>query len=193
MKRGCEVVFTSFHSYPYVGAGFQEKIGRLVRKLARHQPHTVLFHVPFTAVQEAIKASCPEPYRTVLYRRMMHRIADRIAERSKAGAIVTGDSLGQVASQTMENLTCIQDASTLPILQPLIAFDKAETIEVARRIGTYETSIEAVQDCCTVFQPRKPILRGRPEACRAAEETLDVDALVHEAIEQADRKVVTPV
>ena len=192
MKRGCEVVLASFHSYPYVGAAFQEKVGRLARTLARYQPRTVIHHVPFTEVQEAIKARCPEAYRTVLYRRMMHRIAERIARDADAGAIVTGDSLGQVASQTMENLTCIQDVSTLPLVQPLIAFDKAETIARARKIGTFDVSIEEVQDCCTVFQPTKPILRGRPEVCREAEEELDLEGLVHAAVERAERKVVEP-
>jgi thiamine biosynthesis protein ThiI len=181
MKRGCEVVFLSFHSRPWVGPGFERKVERLVGVLARYQPRSRLVLAPFAAIQERIRELAPEPYRTVLYRRMMQRIAARVARDERALAIVTGESLGQVASQTLENLTCIGAASELLVLRPLIGFDKAETIALARRLGTYEISIETEPDCCTVFQPERPVIRGRLEACLDAEQALGVDELVERA------------
>jgi len=192
MKRGCRVAFVSFHSYPYIGEGSRHKIVKLVRQLARYQPESVLYSVPFAAIQETIRDRAPEGYRTVLYRRMMQRIATRIAEREGAGALVTGESLGQVASQTMENLTCIEDASGLPVLRPLIAFDKQETIDRAERIGTLELSQQPEPDCCTVFTPRKPVIRGRVQACREAEASMDVETRVEAALAGAERSVVEP-
>ncbi|MCZ6598710.1 MAG: tRNA 4-thiouridine(8) synthase ThiI [Planctomycetota bacterium] len=183
MKRGCVVAFLSFHSYPYLGESSKLKIVKLVRELARWQPRTRLYVAPFTEVQIAIRDHAPEPYRTVLYRRMMQRIAGRVARMEKAGAVVTGESLGQVASQTMENIACIQDAADLPVLRPLIGFDKTEAIALARRIGTYPISILPEPDCCTVFQPSKPVIRGRVERCARAEAQLDVEGLVARAVE----------
>ncbi len=193
MKRGCEVRFVSFHSYPYLGESSKEKIRRLVRALHRYQRRSILLSVPFTEVQTEIRDRCPEPYRTVLYRRMMQRIACEVAVREKAAAVVTGESLGQVASQTLENLTCIGAASSLPVLRPLLGFDKQETIERARRIGTYDVSILPEPDCCTVFQPKKPVIRGRLDACAAAEELIDVEGLVRDAVAGAERIEIEPV
>ena len=150
----------------------------LVRALARFQPTSRLFIVPFTEVQTTVRDVAPEAYRTVLYRRMMQRIAVRLAEESRILALVTGESLGQVASQTLENLTCIGAASSLPVLRPLITFDKQETIELARRIGTFELSILPEPDCCTVFQPEHAVIYGTVEECERAEALLDVEGLV---------------
>jgi tRNA uracil 4-sulfurtransferase len=182
MKRGCAVAFASFHSYPYLGESSKRKIERLVRALARYQPRNRLYVVPFTRIQVAIRDAAPEGYRTILYRRMMQRLAGRIAALERAGAVVTGESLGQVASQTLENLTCIEAASELPVLRPLIAFDKSETIAVARRIGTFAISSEPEPDCCTVFQPARPVIRGTLKLCAAAESGLDLEALSEEAM-----------
>jgi len=182
MKRGCDVSYVSFHSYPYLGDATRRKIARIAGGLSRWQPRTVLHVVPFTKVQEAIRDGAPEPYRTVLYRRMMQRIACRLGERVQAGGIVTGESLGQVASQTLENIGCIEEASSLPVLRPLLGFDKEETIRIARRIGTYELSILPEPDCCTVFQPTRPVIRGTVARCHEAEANLDVEALVEEAV-----------
>lgn len=190
MKRGCEVVFCAFHSFPYIGESYLAKVRRLVARLARFQVNSVLHEVPFTAIQEAIRDGAPPSYRTVLYRRQMARVACRIAAREKASALITGESLGQVASQTLENLTCIGAASSLPVLRPLVAFDKFETIELARKIGTFDLSIEPEPDCCTVFQPKKPILRGRIEVCEDAEGSLDLDALIDAALEASERRVI---
>jgi thiamine biosynthesis protein ThiI len=188
MKRGCEAVLLSFHSYPWVGRGFEHKVERLASALARYQPRTRLVLAPLAEIQVAIRDVAKPAYRTVLYRRMMQRIATRLAAEERAGAVVTGDSLGQVASQTLENLTCIEAASELPVLRPLIGFDKSETIAVAQRIGTFALSIENEPDCCTVFQPERPVIFGKLSECLAAESELDVPGLVERAL--AERRTV---
>jgi thiamine biosynthesis protein ThiI len=192
MKRGCTAVLLSFHSYPWVGQGFERKVERLCEVLARYQPRTRLVLAPLAEIQVAIRDAAPSAYRTVLYRRMMQRIASRLAEVEKARAIVTGESLGQVASQTLENLACIEEASALPVLRPLIGFDKQETIELAQRIGTFSISIENEPDCCTVFQPEKPAIYGRAEDCTRAEGLLDVEGLVQRAFESRRTLEVNP-
>ena len=189
MKRGCHATFVSFHSAPYLGEPSKEKIRRLARALSRYQRAARLYQVPFAAVQEAIRDRCPEPYRTVLYRRMMQRIACKLAPREHSAAIVTGESVGQVASQTLENLRCIEEASELPVLRPLIANDKQETIALARRIGTFDISTSPEPDCCTVFQPNEPVIRGRVWLCRDAEKRIDVERLVAEAVDGAELEV----
>ena len=192
MKRGCEVTFLSFHSYPWVGLGFERKVERLVRVLARYQPSSKLVFAPLAEIQTRIREGASPAYRTVLYRRMMQRIATALAVRSGALALVTGDSLGQVASQTLENLTCIEAASELTVLRPLLCFDKTETIALARRIGTFELSIEAEPDCCTVFQPERPVIRGKPELCAEAEAGLELDGLIQAAFDARRTLEVEP-
>jgi thiamine biosynthesis protein ThiI len=186
MKRGCEVRFVTFHSYPYVGEPARKKVVDLVRVLARYQPRSRLFVVPFTEAQLAIKGAGRESYRTVLYRRMMQRIASRLAAREGAQALVTGECLGQVASQTLENMTCIGEAARQPVLRPVVSYDKQEIVELARRIGTFELSSVQEPDCCTLFMPERPVLRGRIEVCREAEEGLDVDDLAQRAAAGAE-------
>jgi thiamine biosynthesis protein ThiI len=190
MKRGCEVVYASFHSYPFIGESYMAKIRRLVRSLARFQPHSVLYQVPFSEIQVAIRDNTPHSYRTVLYRRMMQRISSDIADREKALALVTGESIGQVASQTLENMSCIGAASRHPVIRPLVTFDKTETIAIAERIGTFELSIEPEPDCCTVFQPKRPIIRGKLAICLDAETSIDVDGLVQAAMQGSVREVI---
>ena len=190
MKRGCQVSFVTYHSYPYIGESAKKKVADLVRVLARYQGTGRLAVVPFVEVQTAIRDGAPEAYRTVLYRRMMQRIASELSQRHGYKALVTGDSLGQVASQTLENLACIVEASSLPVLQPLIGFDKEEIIERARRIGTFDTSLVPEPDCCTVFQPRSPMIRGRIEDCLAAERELDVTGLVQRAVDGVESLTV---
>ena len=189
-KRGCEVHFVTFHSHPFIGEPARKKVLDLVRVLARYQPRTELHVVPFAACQLAIRALGHESYRTVLYRRMMQRIATALAAESGALALVTGDSLGQVASQTLENLTCIGAAAGLPVLRPLIGFDKQETIALARRIGTHDLSALQEPDCCTLFMPSRPVIRGRVETCEELEARLDVAALVEQALAQRERLAV---
>ncbi len=182
MKRGCRVSFVTYHSHPYIGDASKKKVIDLVRKLTRYQPTARVFVVPFTEIQVAIRDGAPEAYRTVLYRRMMQRIASHLAHRDKCKALLTGESMGQVASQTLENLTCIEAAAELPVIRPLVCYDKEEAIERAREIGTFELSILPEPDCCTVFMPRKPIIHGRVESCERAEAELEVERLVAAAL-----------
>ncbi len=183
MKRGLHVSFVTFHSYPYVGDASKRKVIELARILARwQQPSSRLFVVPFAEIQTSIRDAAPESYRTVLYRRMMQRIAARIAADEGLAALVTGESLGQVASQTLENIDCIESASPARVLRPLIGFDKEDTVAIARRIGTFATSARQEPDCCTVFLPERPVLRGSVGACEEAESKLDVATLVDRAM-----------
>ncbi|PCH79413.1 MAG: tRNA 4-thiouridine(8) synthase ThiI [Planctomycetota bacterium] len=187
MKRGMRVDFVSFYSYPHVGPRTRDKIIRQVENLSRWQPQATLNIVPFAAIQEAIRDNCPPSYRTVLYRRAMQRIATKLAFRSKCKALITGESVGQVASQTLENIRVIEEASGLPVLRPLVTFDKQEAIDIARRIGTFETSNLPAPDCCTVFQPEHPILYGKLEEALAAEAALDINQLTIDAVRANER------
>ena len=186
MKRGCEVVFVHFHSYPYLDRTTQEKVTALVRHLTPYQSTSTLYMVPFGDIQRAISVTVEPPYRVVLYRRMMVRIAERVADREGAKALVTGESIGQVASQTLENVLAINDVAKLPILRPLIGMDKEEIIEEAKRIGTYETSIVPDQDCCQLFVPRHPATKTRPDELASKEGGLDIEGWVEMALEGAE-------
>jgi thiamine biosynthesis protein ThiI len=187
MKRGMRVELVSFYSFPFIGPQTREKIIRLAEHLATWQPTTILHMVPFADIQVAIRDHCPEEYRTVLYRRAMQRIASRLASRRKCKALITGESLGQVASQTLANLSVIEEASSLPVLRPLVTLDKVEIIEQAKRIGTLETSNLPAPDCCTVFQPSSPIIHGKLEDALEAEASLDMQTLTLDAIRGAER------
>ena len=158
----------------------------LVIHLSRYQPETTLIHIPFAEVQKAIKSKCLEKNRTLLYRRLMFRIANRLLTSYGALAFVTGEALGQVASQTMENLACTEDAAEVPVLRPLIGMGKGEITEWARKIGTYPISIQPFQDCCTVFQPRSPEIHGVVRMIKADEEKLELETLCADAIEKAE-------
>ncbi|RMH02632.1 MAG: tRNA 4-thiouridine(8) synthase ThiI [Planctomycetota bacterium] len=187
MKRGMRVDLVSFYSFPHVGPQLREKLIRQARALSRWQPRCQLSIVPFTAIQEAIRDCCPAPYRTVLYRRAMQRLAGRLARRVRAKALVTGESVGQVASQTLENLAVIEEACPLPVLRPLVCMDKQEIVDLARRIGTLEISHLPAPDCCTVFQPEHPVIYGRLDEALAAEAALDLPALTAEALRGTER------
>ena len=182
MSRGCEVAFVHFQSFPYLDASSRDKAIILVRELTRWQHKSRLHVVSFGDVQHQIVASCPAPLRVVLYRRFMLRIGQAIAERERAEALVTGESLGQVSSQTLSNLATIDNATTLPVLRPLVGLDKEAIIREARELGTYETSIEPDQDCCTLFTPRNPATNSTIAQAEAAESALDVAALVELAL-----------
>jgi len=183
MKRGCRVDFVHFHSYPFLDRTSQQKARQLAQILTRHQYAARLFLVPFGEVQQQIVGTVPAPYRVVLYRRYMLRIARELAQQSGAEALVTGESLGQVASQTLQNLRVIEAASTLPVLRPLIGMDKAEIMQEAVQIGTYTISIQPDQDCCTLFVPRHPATRSVLADIELAEQALDTNALVQMALE----------
>jgi tRNA uracil 4-sulfurtransferase len=178
MKRGCRVIFVHFHSVPYLPATSQAKARALVERLTAWQYASRLHQVPFGEIQREVVLSVPPPLRVVVYRRLMIRIAEELARRSGALALATGESLGQVASQTLENIARIDEAATLPVLRPLIGMDKLEITAEAQRIGTFEISIEPDADCCTLFTPRHPATRTGTDEIRAAEAGLDLDRLV---------------
>ena len=187
MKRGMRMEFISFYSFPHVGPQTREKIIRLAEKVGEYQPRTILHMIPFAPYQEAIRDNCPASYRTVLYRRAMQRIATAMAKRNRCKALITGESLGQVASQTMQNIAAIEDASGLPVLRPLIGMDKTEAIELAKRIGTFELSTQPVPDCCTVFQPESPVIHGSAAEAQLAEADLDISNLTYAAVTGAEK------
>jgi thiamine biosynthesis protein ThiI len=157
----------------------------LARQLVPYQFHAKLHRVPFEAIQREIVRYAPEKFRVLLYRRMMLRIAEAFARRDKALALVTGDSLGQVASQTLRNLVAVEAAARMPVFRPLIGADKMEILEVARKIGTYDISSEPFHDCCPVFMPRTPALYASAEELAEAEKQLDVPTLVSQGIRGA--------
>ena len=187
MRRGCRVDFVHFHSVPFLDRTSQEKARELARLLVVWGIESDLRLVPFGEVQRQIVAAVARPLRVVLYRRMMLRIAEAIARRAGAEALVTGESLGQVASQTLANLAVIEAAATLPVLRPLIGTDKSEIMTEAERIGTFETSIIPDQDCCTLFVPRHPATRAHLGDVLALEARVDVGALVAQAVAGTER------
>ncbi len=186
MKRGCKVVFVHFHGRPYLSRTSEEKVRDLVSLLTRYQLASRLYLVPFGDIQRRIVLGSPAPLRVVLYRRMMMRIAEQLAEQELCWGLVTGDSLGQVASQTAENLQTVSQVASLPILRPLIGMDKIEITNEAERIGTFETSIEPDQDCCTLFVPPHPNTRCRPDAIQQSETLLPIEEMVREGMKTAE-------
>ena len=184
-KRGVALDMVHFFSYPYTSPEAKDKVLTLAQLLTPWCGRLTVHVVPFTAIQEELRRRCPEELFTVLMRRFMMRIAQEVANRCGAKALVTGESLGQVASQTMLALGTTDDVCEMPVLRPLIGMDKVEIIRIARQIGTFDTSILPYEDCCTVFTPRHPCTRPKLEDVRAAEAALDVDALVNEAFAQS--------
>ncbi len=186
LKRGAKSSFIHFHSYPYTNKFSQEKVIELAKILNQFQFSGKLYMVPFAETQEEIVLNCPEKYRVILYRRFMMRIAEKVARKHGLKAIITGESLGQVASQTLENLAAIEQVANLPVLRPLIAMDKNEIIDLARKIGTYEISARPHDDACTRFMPKHPETRAKLNDILRVEEHLDVQALVDRAYEKIE-------
>jgi tRNA sulfurtransferase ThiI len=182
MRRGCSVLLIHFHSYPILSRASQEKVREIATLLTRHQLRSRLVLVPFGELQQQVLLAVRPELRVVIYRRLMLRIADRLARRWRARALVTGEVIGQVASQTLENLTTIADASTLEVLRPLVGMDKDEICAEAARIGTLSISNIPDQDCCTLFTPRHPATRARREDVLTAETALPIDEMVEAAI-----------
>ena len=191
-KRGLALDMVHFFSYPYTSPEAKDKVIELARLLTPWCGRLTVHVVPFTKIQEELRRSCPEELFTILMRRFMMRIACRVAYRVGAGALVTGESLGQVASQTMSAMRLTGAVCDLPILQPVVGMDKEEIVRIARKIGTFETSILPYEDCCTVFTPRHPRLRPLPGEVEAAEANLDIEALVDEAVKNIERIQVSP-
>ena len=186
-KRGVRLIPVHFFSFPYTSQQAKDKVVELGRQLTEYCGRMTLEVVPFTHIQEEIRDKCPEEYFTLIMRRFMMRIAKRIADANGAKAVVTGENLGQVASQTMEAMASTQAVIDMPVLQPLIGMDKEEIVTLARRIGTFETSILPYEDCCTVFTPRHPRTHPKLKDVEAAESALDIAALVDEAVKGIER------
>lgn len=188
MKRGLRVDYIHFHSGPRTGDASVEKVEALVRQLNRFGGASRLIVVPLRDIQDEIARRCPPEYRILLYRRFMLRIAGRVARRLRARALVTGESLGQVASQTVENLAAVEAAVPMPVLRPLVALDKLEIIDRARRAGTYDLSIRPQTDCCSFLMPDRPATRASARNLAEAEAALDVDSMVRLAVAHRDAR-----
>ena len=186
-KRGVRLIPVHFFSFPYTSQQAKDKVVELGRQLTEYCGRMTLEVVPFTHIQEEIRDKCPEEYFTLIMRRFMMRIAKRIADANGAKAVVTGENLGQVACQTMEAMASTQAVIDMPVLQPLIGMDKEEIVTLARKIGTFETSILPYEDCCTVFTPRHPRTHPKLKDVEAAESALDIAALVDEAVKGIER------
>ncbi len=185
-KRGMKLAAVHFHSYPYTGEAAKEKVITLGKKLSEYSSGMTLYVVKFTHIQEEIHKKCSEEFMITMMRRFMMRITERLAEMHGGQAIITGESLGQVASQTTESITSSNSVVTMPVFRPLIAFDKIETIEIANKIDTYETSILPYEDCCTVFLPKFPVIKPRMDKVLKEESKLDVDELVENALKNVE-------
>ena len=186
-KRGVIVDMIHFHSYPYTSQEALDKVLDLARLLVPYTGKQCVHVVPFTKIQEELRRSCPEELFTILMRRFMMRIACRVAERNGIQALVTGESVGQVASQTLEAMACTNAVCTVPVLRPVVGMDKEEIVRISRKIGTFETSILPYEDCCTVFTPKHPRTKPKIADLEEAEQALDVEALVEEAVANIDR------
>ena len=181
MRRGCRALFVHFHSYPILSRASQEKVRELAALLTRFQFNSTLFLVPFGEIQQRVVLAIAPPLRVVIYRRLMMRIAEAIAREHRGRALTTGEVVGQVASQTLENMTAINEVVSMPVLRPLVGMDKEEITAEAQRLGTYPISIIPDQDCCTLFTPRHPATKARLSDVAIAESRLPVAEMVAEA------------
>ncbi|MHC4490921.1 MAG: tRNA sulfurtransferase, partial [Planctomycetota bacterium] len=186
INRGCRADLLHFHSHPLVDRTTQEKARDLAEILTQWQYRTRLHLVPLAQVQTEVRLHCPERLRVILYRRFMVRIGEWIARRRRCRALVTGESLGQVASQTLSNLATVDAVATLPVLRPLIGMDKQEIVRLAERLETYPISIQPDQDCCRLFVPAHPATKSTPAELEEAERALDVGALAKDAVERTE-------
>jgi thiamine biosynthesis protein ThiI len=191
-RRGVELTAVHFASPPYTSERAEQKAADLLRKVGEYAGRMTMFTVPFTRIQEEIRAKCPEEYFTVIMRRFMMRAAEKIARGEGCGALITGESLGQVASQTLQAIVCTDKAASMPVFRPLIGMDKVDIIALARRIGTYDLSILPYEDCCTVFTPKHPRTRPLPKFIEKAEEALDTDGLVEDCVSRAKVTKIEP-
>jgi len=189
-KRGVELTAIHFASPPYTSERAHEKVVSLLKKVGEYAGRMEMITVPFTKIQEDIRDYCPEELATVIMRRFMMRAAERIAREKECSALITGESLGQVASQTIQAIACTDAAANMPIFRPLIGSDKSEIVAIAHRIDTYDISIEPYEDCCTVFTPRHPRTRPTLNIVEAAEKNLDVEALVEDCIQNVEIRYV---
>lgn len=190
LKRGVSVHFAHFHSMPYTSKASIEKVSELIKVLQKFGATGTLYSIPFADLQKEIMTKTPAPLRVILYRRFMIRITESLAKKEKCLALVTGDSLGQVASQTIENILAVNEAATLPVFRPLIGLDKEEIMQIARKIGTYDISKLPHDDCCTRLMPKSPETRAKLPAVLVAEKNLDIEKLVQETLAKTEKFVI---
>ncbi len=188
-KRGVHISAIHYVSPPYTSERAKLKVEQLCEKITPYCGSIAFFCVPFTKIQEEIKNNCPEEFFTIIMRRLMMKIAQKICEREKCLALITGESVGQVASQTMNALMCTDAVCEIPVFRPLIGMDKTEIVEISRKIDTYETSIQPYEDCCTVFTPKHPKVRPLLADVEAAEASFDFSALIDEAVANTELKI----
>jgi tRNA uracil 4-sulfurtransferase len=189
-KRGLELTAVHFASPPYTSPKAEIKVQNLLKKVTRFSGRIVLFTIPFTTIQEQIKDNCPEELSTIITRRFMMKIAEMIAQREDCGALVTGESVGQVASQTMPAIACTDAAVKMPVFRPLIGMDKDEVIIISRKIETFDISVQPYEDCCTVFTPKHPRTRPKLDYVEKSESVLDVETLIAEAVMSIKKTVI---
>ena len=189
-KRGMTLRAVHFHSFPYTSMQAKQKVLDLAKLVKKYSLRMTVDVVSFTEIQTAIHEKCPEEYMITIMRRFMMRIAEKLARMNCCGAVITGESLGQVASQTLESITSTNSVANIPVFRPLIGFDKDEIIEIAERIGTFKTSILPYEDCCTIFLPKKPVTKPRLDAVLKVESALDVDTLVNNAMQNIETIVI---
>ena len=185
-KRGVELEAVHFTSPPYTSELAKEKVVNLAKIIAQYTGGFTMYVVPFTEQQLAIRDNCPEEHLTIIMRRMMMKVTEKIAKKNKSMALITGESLGQVASQTIEALSVTNASTEMNVLRPLIGMDKEEIIQIARKIGTFETSILPYEDCCTVFVPKHPTTKPKLENILKSESKLDMDYWVNKALEDTE-------
>lgn len=190
MKRGVEIECIHYASPPYTSLQAQQKVETLARMLSQYQGRIKLHVVPFTDLQLAIYEHCPESYAITIMRRMMYRLATKVAEKNRCLALVNGESVGQVASQTLESMQTINEVTKLPVIRPVVTYDKLEIIDIAKHIDTYETSIQPFEDCCTIFTPKNPVTRPSAEKAAKFEAKFDYEALIDDAIAKTETKVL---
>jgi thiamine biosynthesis protein ThiI len=186
LKRGVEVDFLHFHSLPFTGKESLEKVNQLAKILEKFQGKGRIFFSPFAQIQKEIMVKTPEKFRVVLYRRMMMRIAQNLAEKENYSALITGDAIGQVASQTLENIHAVSEVSKIPILRPLIGFDKEEIIAIAKKIGTFEISILPHDDCCTRFVPKHPETKSKISEIKEVEKNLNIKKMLAKSLKEVE-------
>ena len=189
-KRGVKVHAVHFHSYPFTSERAQEKIMDLAKELSMYIGEFKIFSVNLLNIQKSISEFCQEEEMTIISRRFMTRIAQEIAKKYHFDALITGDNIGQVASQTMESLRVVTEVAEMPIFRPLIAFDKEDIVKIAKDINTYEISIQPFEDCCSVFLPKRPLIKPRLDFIKASEEKLDVNGLISEALENLEEETI---
>lgn len=192
MKRGITVECIHYASPPYTSSQARQKVLDLARIVSQYQGHVRVHIVPFTQIQLEIYKNCDESYAITIMRRMMYRLAERLSEVQNCKAIVNGESIGQVASQTLDSMGCINEVTHMPVLRPCVAMDKLEIIDLANHIGTYETSILPYEDCCTIFTPKNPVTKPTLKKCEKMEKRFDFETLLDEAIKQIEVVNVYP-